>query len=133
MTRGIVEVSTDSNEQGRPSTSDGNNIYRYSFLKRATEDDDASLGNHISNKIINRLNNSQLHYAQDIVTDLPLTRRKHNGRLYNTTQQHEQENTCITQTQVVYGQLWGVKTNLLHAATGARGVKWNALIGGGDN
>jgi len=44
---------------------------------------------------------------------------------------------AFNKPSAVYGQLWGIKTNPLHAATGARGVaqtwKWSALIGGGGN
>jgi len=62
-TRSNVEFSTDS-DPGRPSTTEGNSSFQYSFLKRAAEDDDGDSSE--TSETVNIQDNQQ--YIQGIVT-----------------------------------------------------------------
>jgi len=63
-----VEISTDDQELGRPSTLKGkNSSFRYSSLKRTADDDDAGPSG-IASDTVNRTESSQPHFSQGIVT-----------------------------------------------------------------
>jgi len=64
-----MDISTDEEDSGRPSNSEGNqHIYRYSTLKRVAKDDGAKLSG-ITSETVNRpIEISQPQVAQSIVT-----------------------------------------------------------------